>query len=120
MSAHRIEEHRAIGRQQAQVGGELELEVYQLADDVERVRRLELGEMMPQRLAVLTGAEATHIRNPRGPQPSPSRARAGDRRGLTDAGRVAEDRKVMDGPAAQLSTISIVRRYYGVWLAYSL
>jgi MFS family permease len=39
---------------------------------------------------------------------------------LTDAGRVAEDRKAMDGPAAKLSTISIVRRYYGVWLAYSL
>ncbi|HUO65612.1 MAG TPA: MFS transporter [Terriglobales bacterium] len=33
---------------------------------------------------------------------------------------MAEDRKAMEGPATQLSTTSIVRRYYGVWLAYSL
>jgi len=39
---------------------------------------------------------------------------------LTHALRVAEDRKAMEGPAPQLSTPSIVRRYYGVWLAYSL
>src|SRR5258705_59478 len=57
---------RAIGRQQAQLGGELELEVYRLADDVERVRRLEPSKMVPQRLAVLTGAQATHRAGRRG------------------------------------------------------
>src|SRR4030095_12134732 len=39
---------------------------------------------------------------------------------MTGAPRVAQDRKAMDGPASPLSTHSIVRRYYGVWLAYSL
>src|SRR5262249_14976364 len=35
-------------------------------------------------------------------------------------GLVAEDRAVMSGARAPLSTRSIVRRYYGVWLAYAL
>jgi hypothetical protein len=39
---------------------------------------------------------------------------------LTEAPPVAEDRQAMEGPFPQLSTHSIVRRYYGVWLAYSL
>ena len=37
----------------------------------------QLGEMVPQRLTMRTGAEATHIQDPRGPQPSPSRAPRG-------------------------------------------
>src|SRR5262249_3890189 len=38
-----------------------------------------------------------------------------------DADRpVVEDRGVMSGSPAPLSTRGIVRRYYGVWLAYAL
>src|SRR5262245_59677992 len=33
---------------------------------------------------------------------------------------VVEDRRVMSGSAAPLTTRGIVRRYYGVWLAYAL
>ena len=55
-----------------------------------------------------------------GPQPSLSQAFVGSRAALTEAPRVAEDRQAMEGPFPQLSTHSIVRRYYGVWLAYSL